>query len=123
MPPIAVALYLIGRWNWLGPERRHEPQFQSYIRGLARQMDRATQAAVSRGQFDARNLAFGIRRLRLVQSNEKKPVEMSDTFALTATNEKVLSRVSMPQIQRNIQFGVRTVGECGGRGISLDAVS
>ncbi len=46
VPPIAVALDLIGRWNWIGPECRREPQFQSYIRGLARQMDRATQPAV-----------------------------------------------------------------------------
>ena len=35
---------------------------------------------------------------------------MGDTFALAATNEKVLSRVSMTQIERNIQFGSRNRG-------------
>ena len=44
VPPIAIVLYLFERWNWLASERRHDPQFQSYLRGLARQMDRAAQA-------------------------------------------------------------------------------
>jgi hypothetical protein len=44
VPPVAVVAYLVGRWDWLTRERRHEPQFQSYVRGLARQMDRAVQA-------------------------------------------------------------------------------
>jgi hypothetical protein len=44
VPPIAIVLYLFERWDWLASERRHDPQFQSYLRGLARQMDRAAQA-------------------------------------------------------------------------------
>ena len=44
VPPIAVSQYLLGRWDWLATERRHDPKFQSYVRGLARQMDRAVQA-------------------------------------------------------------------------------
>jgi hypothetical protein len=44
VPPIAIVLYLFERWNWLASERRHDPQFQSYLRGLARQLDRAAQA-------------------------------------------------------------------------------
>lgn len=46
MPPIALAMYLFSRWRWLGPDLRREPEFQSYLRGLARQMDRATKGVV-----------------------------------------------------------------------------
>jgi hypothetical protein len=41
VPLISVALELCGRWTWLTSDRLHEPRFQSYVRGLARQMDRA----------------------------------------------------------------------------------
>jgi hypothetical protein len=44
VPPIAAAFYLFGRWDWLTSERRRDPQFQSYVRALARQIDRAAQA-------------------------------------------------------------------------------
>ena len=84
-----------------------QPQFQSYIRGLARQWT-VRHNRQYLGQFDARNLAIGNRRLDRV-SNEEKSVGMSDTFALAAANEKVLSRVSMTQIEQNIQFGRGTV--------------
>lgn len=43
-PPIAVALHLSGRWDWLTSESRRDPHFQSYIRALARQIDRAAEA-------------------------------------------------------------------------------
>jgi thiamine kinase-like enzyme len=41
VPLISVALELCGRWEWLTSGRILEPQFQSYVRGLTRQMDRA----------------------------------------------------------------------------------
>jgi hypothetical protein len=41
VPLISVALELCSRWEWLTSDRHHDPQFQSYVRGLARQMDRA----------------------------------------------------------------------------------
>lgn len=41
VPPIASMAYLFDQWKRLGSERRSEPKFQSYVRGLARQMDRA----------------------------------------------------------------------------------
>jgi len=41
VPLISVALELCGRWTWLTSDRLHEARFQSYLRGLARQMDRA----------------------------------------------------------------------------------
>ena len=41
VPLISVALELCSRWDWLTSDRRHDPQFQSYVRVLARQMDRA----------------------------------------------------------------------------------
>lgn len=44
VPPVAVALDLLGRWDWLASERRNDPQFHSFVRGLARQMDHAAQA-------------------------------------------------------------------------------
>lgn len=47
VPPIAVGLYLLARWKWLGSEHRTEPQFQSCLRGLARQMDIASRALES----------------------------------------------------------------------------
>jgi hypothetical protein len=44
VPPVAAILYLFGRRKWLASERRHEPEFQSYVRGLARQIDRAARS-------------------------------------------------------------------------------
>jgi hypothetical protein len=41
VPLISAALELCGRWERLTPDRFREPQFQSYVRGLTRQMDRA----------------------------------------------------------------------------------
>jgi hypothetical protein len=41
VPLIAVASHFYSRREWLTSDRRHEPQFQSYARVLARQMDRA----------------------------------------------------------------------------------
>ena len=44
VPPVAAILYLFGRRNWLTSECRHELEFQSYLRGLARQIDRAARS-------------------------------------------------------------------------------
>jgi hypothetical protein len=41
MPLLAIVSYLYGRGAWLRSARRHEPQIQSYVRSLARHMDRA----------------------------------------------------------------------------------
>ncbi|HUV96582.1 MAG TPA: hypothetical protein VMV98_03850 [Acidobacteriaceae bacterium] len=41
VPPIAAMTYLFDRWKRFGSEHQSDPKFQSYIRGLARQMDRA----------------------------------------------------------------------------------
>jgi hypothetical protein len=41
VPLISVALELCGHWEWLTSDRLREPRFQSYVRGLTRQMDRA----------------------------------------------------------------------------------
>lgn len=39
-PLLAMLAYLYGRGDWLGGERAREPQFESYVRSLARHMDR-----------------------------------------------------------------------------------
>jgi hypothetical protein len=44
VPPVAAILYFFGRRKWLASERRYEPEFQSYVRGLARQIDRAARS-------------------------------------------------------------------------------
>jgi hypothetical protein len=43
MPLLAIASYLYGRGDWLRSSPRNDPQRQSYIRSLARHMDRAAQ--------------------------------------------------------------------------------
>jgi hypothetical protein len=43
VPPIAVALYLSRKWDWFTSEHRHDPNFQSYVRAMARQMEGASQ--------------------------------------------------------------------------------
>lgn len=40
-PLIAAMAYLFDQWKRLGSERSSEPKFQSYVRGLARQIDHA----------------------------------------------------------------------------------
>ncbi|HEY2467774.1 MAG TPA: hypothetical protein VGI45_08020 [Terracidiphilus sp.] len=42
--PIAIMSYLLDHWDWIVSERRHELQFQRYLRGMARQIDRAARA-------------------------------------------------------------------------------
>jgi hypothetical protein len=42
VPLLAIASYLYGRGEWLRSPHRHAPDKQSYARGLARHMDRAT---------------------------------------------------------------------------------
>jgi hypothetical protein len=41
-PLLAIVCTLIGRGDWLGPQARLEPYFESWIRSLVRLMDRAT---------------------------------------------------------------------------------
>jgi hypothetical protein len=45
VPLLAIASYLYGRGHWLLSPARHDPRFESYARGLARNMDRAARAA------------------------------------------------------------------------------
>lgn len=44
MPLLAIVSYLYGRGEWLRSTRRDDPQRQSYVRTLARHMNRAAQA-------------------------------------------------------------------------------
>ena len=41
VPPIAAMMYLFDQWQLFGSERCSELDFQSYVRGIARQIDRA----------------------------------------------------------------------------------
>jgi hypothetical protein len=42
-PLLAIYAYLYGRGDWLGQTESLQPQFESYLRSLARHMDRAAQ--------------------------------------------------------------------------------
>jgi hypothetical protein len=44
VPPIAIVSHLSARWGLLTFDRRRDPQFQSYVRAVARQIDRAARA-------------------------------------------------------------------------------
>jgi hypothetical protein len=44
MPSLAIASSLLGRGDWLTSPRRNDPRHQSYVRCLARHMDRAVSA-------------------------------------------------------------------------------
>ncbi len=53
IPPIAIAMYLSTRRDWLSPEKLREPQFVRYARSMARQMDRAVQEYEAREALTA----------------------------------------------------------------------
>lgn len=52
-PPVAIAMYLDTRRDWLSPEKLREPQFVRYARGMARQMDRAVREYEAREALTA----------------------------------------------------------------------
>jgi hypothetical protein len=44
VPPVAILSYVFDQWERLASEDRHDPQFQSYLRAMTRQIDRAARA-------------------------------------------------------------------------------
>ena len=52
-PPVAIAMYLNTRRDWLTPEKLREPEFVRYARAMARQMDRAVREYEAREALTA----------------------------------------------------------------------